>query len=627
MHRARALAALRALPRLHAGDAAAQRAGAAAAAAPLPACAVASSRLGGGDDARAREAATSLALWCAAALALPLAAGASAARCDAGARDGAKAAAAEDNDDTDAIARSLDAARRTLAAQLAALSRSRWPGAPPLPSPALSLRDGGRTAVLRVSLPRDADASAALLAAAAALGAGGAPLRTSASDTPAARQLALHAPRGAPDGGGGGGGGALSLLVFAPRLDVGGAALEFELSKDGALTPADVDVMARALAAAAAGEGAGAPPHEPQRRRPPPRRGAPDDDGDGGGNGSDAVARLEALGATVYPARPAGAASSPDAAADDNNDGNEEDVWGELAGYEPQKRAVEETLLLALTRPEVYAAVAAATRAGACAPNAPRGVLLAGPPGCGKTSAARALARAARVTLVYLPLEAVQSKYYGEAERNLSAVFAACDALPGRGCVLFLDELDALATRRGGDSASGHGADMHEATRRSLSVLLRRLDSMESSGKTVLVAATNRPQDLDPALVSRFGATVVFALPDARTRAAILRRYARQLSDDDVAALAAAPMEGFSGRDLRDVAEAAERAVAAAIIRGAAPEGALPGLQHYLAAAAARRAALALGVHGSGDAVADAYAYADVGAARPPLLRQQQRVQ
>jgi SpoVK/Ycf46/Vps4 family AAA+-type ATPase len=187
--------------------------------------------------------------------------------------------------------------------------------------------------------------------------------------------------------------------------------------------------------------------------------------------------------------------------------------------------------------------------------------------------------------MVYLPLEAVQSKYYGEAERQLAAVFTACDALPG-GCLLFLDEVDALATRRGGE--------MHEATRRSLSVLLRRMDSLEAAGRTVLVTATNRPQDLDPALLSRFDATVVFGLPDAAARAAIVRRFARQLADAEVQALAAAT-DGCSGRDLRDIAEAAERRTAAAIIRGALQEGALPGAQAYLAAAEERRAALALG--------------------------------
>jgi SpoVK/Ycf46/Vps4 family AAA+-type ATPase len=525
------------------------------------------------DDAhcRARDATASLALWCA------LAGGAAAARCEgADATHEPKPAAAVGDDDTDAVARSLEEARRTLAPQLAALARARWPGAPPPAPPTLSLRDGGRTAVLRVALPRDADASSALLAAASALSAlsaassDGAPLQASAADTPAARQMALRA-------------GATSLLLFAPRLDVGGAVLELELSKRGALTPADVAVLSRALAAAAAGGGERTDdaPVTPRKRLPPPRR-APDEatrDADAA-----ALEKLEALGATVYPARPPGSASSPDDDAEDDAE-----VWGELAGYEAQKRAVEETLLLSLTRPEVYAAVAAATRGGSVGRVAPRGVLLAGPPGCGKTSCARALARAARVTLVYLPLEAIQSKFYGESERNLSAVFAACDALP-RGCVLFLDELDALATRRGSGSE-----DMHEATRRSLSVLLRRLDGMESGrGNTVLIAATNRPQDLDPALTSRFDATIVFGLPDAATRAAIAKRYARQLSDADVAALADATA-GFSGRDLRDVAESAERSVAAAIIRGTAPEGTLPRLDAYLKAAAARREALALG--------------------------------
>lgn len=153
------------------------------------------------------------------------------------------------------------------------------------------------------------------------------------------------------------------------------------------------------------------------------------------------------------------------------------------------------------------------------------------------------------------------SKWYGEAEQKLAAVFDACDEMGPT--VIFIDEIDALATSR--DAVGG----MHEATRRSLSVLLRRLDGFETNASTVVIAATNRPQDLDAALLSRFELSINFPLPDAPTREAILRLYARHLPPNESANLAAAA-EGASGRDLRDVCEAAERRWAARRVRSEA---------------------------------------------------------
>lgn len=251
--------------------------------------------------------------------------------------------------------------------------------------------------------------------------------------------------------------------------------------------------------------------------------------------------------------------------------------WGPLAGYEAQKRAIEDCLLLPLVRPDVFDNVAKGTRRK-FAPNRPRAVLFVGPPGTGKTTSARVIASQAAVPLVYIPLEALVSKWYGESEKHLAEALAAADSLP-EGCIVFLDELDALATSR--------GSEMHEATRRLLGVLLRHMDGFDASKRSVVVGATNRPQDLDPALLSRFSATVEFGLPSESCRKAILKQYAAHLSDVEVGAIAAAT-PGMAGRDLRDVCEQAERRWASKIIRGQAAEGQLPPLQEYLAAADAR---------------------------------------
>jgi SpoVK/Ycf46/Vps4 family AAA+-type ATPase len=107
-------------------------------------------------------------------------------------------------------------------------------------------------------------------------------------------------------------------------------------------------------------------------------------------------------------------------------------------------------------------------------------------------------------------------------------VFDAAEAL---GAVLFIDEVDALAGSRGtsssssgGDPGSGGGgsSDMHEATRRLLSVILQRVDGLEGPSRATLVCATNRRQDLDPALLSRFDLTLTFGLPNAKVQQAFV---------------------------------------------------------------------------------------------------------
>ncbi|PRW59773.1 cell division cycle 48-like protein [Chlorella sorokiniana] len=257
--------------------------------------------------------------------------------------------------------------------------------------------------------------------------------------------------------------------------------------------------------------------------------------------------------------------------------------WGILAGYEEQKRQIEDTLLLALLHPEVYESIAKGTRRQ-FASNRPRAVLFEGPPGTGKTTSARVIASQAAVPLVYIPLEAVVSKWYGESEKMLADMLKTCEQFPD-GCIIFLDELDALATSR--------STEMHEATRRVLGVLLRHLDGFDSTNKrTVVIGATNRKQDLDPALISRFSTSVNFGLPNESCRAEILKQYARHLGDAEVLAVAHAT-PGMAGRDLKDICEQAERRWASKIIRGQAQKGQLPPLREYLEAASQRLRELA----------------------------------
>lgn len=125
--------------------------------------------------------------------------------------------------------------------------------------------------------------------------------------------------------------------------------------------------------------------------------------------------------------------------------------------------------------------------------------------------------------------------------------------------ILFIDEIDALATSR--------ETGLHEATRRILSTLLRKIDSFESDGEVLVICATNRKKDLDPALVSRIDLSIKFDLPDEKTRSLIFQRYAKQLSQDNLKTLGEMSIN-LSGRDISDICKDAERKWASKYIRG-----------------------------------------------------------
>lgn len=229
--------------------------------------------------------------------------------------------------------------------------------------------------------------------------------------------------------------------------------------------------------------------------------------------------------------------------------------WDYLAGYDYVKRDIEDTVLLALTHAHVYDQITQGTRMKD-ETNRPKCILFEGPPGCGKTTSAKIISSQVKIPLIYMPLEAIMSKYYGESETKLAEIFEAAQDL-GK-TILFIDEIDSLATSR----ESG----IHEATRRILSTLLRKIDSFESDSEVLVIWATNRKKDLDPALISRLDLSVRFELPDPKTRSLIFQRYAKQLTQEELSNLGEIS-NLLSGRDICDICKDAERKWASKYIR------------------------------------------------------------
>lgn len=225
-----------------------------------------------------------------------------------------------------------------------------------------------------------------------------------------------------------------------------------------------------------------------------------------------------------------------------------------IAGYEEVKREIRDSILYPLQHPEFFDEVARITKRFP-GKNRPRAILFEGDPGVGKTSMARIVSCLTMVPMIYVPIESILSKYYGESSQNLAYVFDAAALFPSS--LIFLDEIDSLA----GSREEG----LFEATRKMLSVLLRKLDGFEGKPKTITLGATNRKQDLDPALLSRFDKSIYFPLPNLEERAEILGNYAVHLSLEDRLDISG-HLEDLSGRNIKDYCDYTERRWASHLI-------------------------------------------------------------
>jgi SpoVK/Ycf46/Vps4 family AAA+-type ATPase len=218
--------------------------------------------------------------------------------------------------------------------------------------------------------------------------------------------------------------------------------------------------------------------------------------------------------------------------------------WEEVVGLDTAKKAVKEAIVYPVQRPDLFPL------------GWPRGILLFGPPGCGKTLLAAAVATEIDANFYSIDAASIMSKWLGEAEQNVSKLFGSARKISseGKAAIVFVDELDSLM----GAHSNEVGGEIRVRNQ-----FLKEMDGIVDKGKKLhvyVIGATNKPWDLDWAFIRRFQKRILVPLPDHHTRLMMLKLYTENLgidADVDLHELARLS-EGFSGSDIRDVCQSAQ---------------------------------------------------------------------
>ncbi|MBI4299025.1 MAG: CDC48 family AAA ATPase [Chloroflexi bacterium] len=239
-------------------------------------------------------------------------------------------------------------------------------------------------------------------------------------------------------------------------------------------------------------------------------------------------------------------------------------TYEDIGGLHKEIQRIREIIELPLKHPELF------ERLGI---EPPKGVLLHGPPGCGKTLIARAVANETDASFFHISGPDIIHKFYGESEAHLRAIFEKAKAgAPG---IIFIDEIDAIASKR--EEVRGD----QQVERRVVAQLLALMDGLQTRGQVVVIGATNIPNVLDPALrrPGRFDREISISVPDRRSRLEILHIHTRGMplsSDVDLGRLAEIT-HGFVGADLESLCrEAAMTTLRKAMPRIRLDDGFIP---------------------------------------------------
>lgn len=222
-------------------------------------------------------------------------------------------------------------------------------------------------------------------------------------------------------------------------------------------------------------------------------------------------------------------------------EGGQKVEFNDVAGNETAKQALKEMVILPAVRPELFTGLRTPSR----------GLLLFGPPGNGKTLLARAVATECSATFFSISAASLTSKYVGDGEKMVRALFAVAREL--QPAIIFIDEIDSLLSER--------SQSEHEASRRLKTEFLIQFDGLPTGNseieRIVVMAATNRPQELDEAALRRFPKRVYVTLPDFETRislfSTLLKKQNSPLNEEELKTLAKLT-EGYSGSDLTALA-------------------------------------------------------------------------
>ncbi|NDF27481.1 MAG: AAA family ATPase [Nitrosopumilaceae archaeon] len=222
-------------------------------------------------------------------------------------------------------------------------------------------------------------------------------------------------------------------------------------------------------------------------------------------------------------------------------------TYDELGGLKKEVQKIREMVELPMRHPELFEKLGI---------EAPKGVLLYGPPGTGKTLLAKAVAGETNSHFTAISGPEIMGKHYGESEERLREIFKQAEE--NTPSIIFIDEIDSIAPKR--DEVTG------EVEKRIVSQLLTLMDGMTARGKVIVIAATNRPDSIDPALrrPGRFDREIEIGIPDEEGRLEILQIHTRGMPVDEKIDLKqfARITHGFVGADLESLAkEAAMRSL------------------------------------------------------------------